>query len=84
MILQDTHQRKCIYRGVEYILEQIYVSELGYVMYRLFDSKRGIWMTLNMGHFSKAEGFSLKHKSSELLLQQMAESCADTHAAATI
>lgn len=83
MIRQDTHQQKCIYWGVEYILEQIYVSELGYVMYRLFDSKRVIWMTINAGHFSKAEGFSPKHKGSEILLQQMADS-QDTHAAATI
>ena len=57
MIIQDTHPHKCFYKGVEYILEQVFISELGYVMFRLYDPERKIWMNINTGHFSKIEGF---------------------------
>jgi len=53
MIRQDTHPHKCFYKGVEYILEQVFISELGYVMFRLYDPERKIWMNINSGHFSK-------------------------------
>jgi hypothetical protein len=76
MIPHDTHQHKCTYGKVEYILEQVYVSELGFVMYRLFDPKRKIWMNVNTGHFTKTKGFGLE-SNSEQLLQKMMESSHD-------
>jgi len=79
MIRQDTHQHNCSYKGEEYILEQVYVTELGFVMYRLFDPKRKIWMSVNTGHFTKTKVFGLE-SNSEQLLQKMMESSHDISA----
>jgi hypothetical protein len=76
MIRQETYSHKCFYEGVEYILEQVYVSELGFVMYRLHDPTRMIWMNVNTGHFTKTKGFGLE-SNSEKLLQKMMESSHD-------
>lgn len=76
MIRQDTHRHKCSYKGEEYILEQVYVTELGFVMYRLFNPIRKIWLNVNTGHFTKTKGFGLE-LSSEQLSQKLMESSHD-------
>jgi hypothetical protein len=60
MIRKDTHQFECVYEGIEYILEEVWISELGYVMYTLRDPVKKIWLNVNTGVFWKNTDIKLR------------------------
>lgn len=41
------------YKGKRYALDGSYISDLGYLMIRLFDEENKTWMNINLGSFEE-------------------------------
>lgn len=41
------------YDGRRYALDGSYISDLGYLMIRLFDEEKKVWININLGSFEE-------------------------------